>query len=117
MFGLIFWLSTAAFTALWAVFGGEWGWGVCALIAVRVAMLVGTLLALNDAATLLQQRLLYRKPTPAVRIGDYVLDFAMLVVLGWIAQHGARLGLPALLLYLASLFLWEICSSILEPKR
>lgn len=118
MFALIFWLSTAAFTVLWAVTGGEWwGFGVCMLLAVRVAMLCAMLCACCNPDILLQQRLAYRPPSASVRGWDYALDFSMLFVLGWIATSGARYAILALGLYIANVLVWELLHSILTVRQ
>lgn len=118
MFGLIFWLATAALTVAWALTGGEWfGFGVSVLFGARVALLVFCIGALADPHTLRKQRALHRKPPVSVQMGDYALDFVFLCVLGWIAQGGARYGFACVALYGASVVLWEIMHVMLEPKR
>lgn len=118
MFAAILWLSTAAFTVLWAVTGGEWwGFGVCALLAVRGVLLVFVLLKLTDPRERAAARRTYVRPPSAIRIGDFVLDFAWLAVFGWLTQRGAQYGMPAVLLFLAGVLLHELVVTTLEPKR
>lgn len=115
---LIFWLSTAALTVLWAVTGGEWfGFGVCVLLAARLALFVFIILdLLLDNLQRVVQRSLYRKPPLSVQLGDYALDFVALCVFGWLAQGGARYGMAAVLLYVANLLLWEVLHAMLQPR-
>ena len=118
MFAPILWLSVAAFTVLWAVTGGEWwGFGACALLAVRGVMLIFVLLALNDARERASARHAYVRPPAAIRIGDFLLDFTWLAVFGWLTQRGAHYGMPAVLLFLAGVLLHELIVTTLEPKR
>ena len=118
MFALIFWWSTAAFTVLRAVTGGEWwGFGVCALLGARLALLCALLCACCHPDILLQQRLKYQPPSAAVRIGDFLLDFTWLAVFGWLTQRGAHYGMLAVLLFLAGVLLHELVITTLEPKR
>jgi len=118
MFASILWLSVAAFTVLWAVTGGEWwGFGACALLAVRGALLVFVLLSLSNPRERVAARNSYKRPSQATRIGDFLLDFAWLATFGWLAQHGAHYGMPAVILFLAGMLLYELIHMTLEPTR
>lgn len=118
MFAAIFWMSTAAFTVLWAVTGDEWwGFGVGALLALRCAILAAIVASMLYPEERLRARHRHTPQTASIRLGDYVFDFGFLLVLGWITQHGDHRGMSVLLLYLASMLLWEIMTSILEYKR
>lgn len=117
MFAAIFWMSTAAFTVLWGSTGGEWwGFGVGALLALRVALLTAVIGSFYYPENLLQARLTHT-PRRGCTAVDYLLDFVFLAAFGWIVQHGSHFGMPVLLLYLASMLLWELMTSILEYKR
>jgi hypothetical protein len=118
MFAAILWLSVAAFTVLWAVIGGEWwGVGACALLGVRNMLLVYTLVLLTDPRERAAARSTYKRPPAAVRIGDFLFDFGFLAVFGVLAQHGARYGMPAVLLFLGGVLLHALIVATMEPKR
>ncbi len=118
MFAFTLWLSMAAFTVLWTVTGGEWwGFGICVLLGTRAVLLVSLLLALCESRARSVARRAYQPDSRDESLAEYVIDFGFLLVFGRLAQRGAHYGLPALMLYVAGILLYEVRAYVLGAKR